>query len=444
MSRYGYKEKALQAAKAERQNFSYFWICIIVFGLFSMLLPIYERIAPLYASMYQFKMDYIGLTSMYIVVPYLILITLFLYRQQKRASLSDYFIIFLTLFYFLPGNVLYTYGNWNFSYQTFHLLSYLSLSTANELIPNIHFSQSVSQHQHKEILPLVSYFISLTVILLTIYYNGLQLNLNLDDVYDLRQDWKNSGMPNIFNYYIPFAARITPILLIITLKQRKILLSSLLIFSQLVSFSFGGMKYTLFALLLGILFHFFGQKLSTRKIFIYFSVFIGICLIECLLMKDQLPLLTVYTLRRTSFIPNQIGSFFFSFAQSHDYLYYSESFLRGFLYYPYSDPFPHVIAEYAFNLPEVGANTGLFAEGFSQIGWLSLPVYAILYIITFRLYTMCCSHFLDTRLSHIPLLGIVLYTTSFIDGAFFSIILTQGGFLTGLSLYILSRKTNLL
>ena len=108
MSRYGYKEKALQSAKTERQNFSYFWICIIVFGLFSMLLPIYERIAPLYASMYQFKMDYIGLTSMYIVVPYLILITLFLYRQQKRASLSDYFIIFLTLFYFLPGNVLYT------------------------------------------------------------------------------------------------------------------------------------------------------------------------------------------------------------------------------------------------------------------------------------------------------------------------------------------------
>ena len=202
------------------------------------------------------------------------------------------------------------------------------------------------------------------------------------------------------------------------------------------------MKYTLFALLLGILFHFFGQKLNTRKIFIYFSVFIGICLIECLLMKDQLPLLTVYTLRRTSFISNQIGSFFFSFAQSHDCLYYSESFLRGLLHYPYSDPFPHVIAEYAFNLPEVGANTGLFAEGFSQIGWLSLPVYAILYIVVFRLYTKCCSSFLDTRLSHIPLLGILLYTSSFIDGAFFSVILTHGGFLTALSLYILSRKTN--
>ena len=161
---------------------------------------------------------------------------------------------------------------------------------------------------------------------------------------------------------------------------------------------------------------------------------------------NERPASIAYSLHPTAdiFYSKSNRIFLFLFCTKSWLPYYSESFLRGFLYYPYSDPFPHVIAEYAFNLPEVGANTGLFAEGFSQIGWLSLPVYAILYIITFRLYTMCCSHFLDTRLSHIPLLGIVLYTTSFIDGAFFSIILTQGGFLTGLSLYILSRKTSLL
>lgn len=429
----------LRSKKVEKRYLSFFWVAILVFGIFAMLHPIYEVVASLFASMYQFKTNYSGLTSLYLVIPYLMLVSYFLYRQQRRESISDYFIIILTLLYFIPGNILFVYGNWSVTYYMFHLLSYLSLSIANELFPNIQFPMSSSLGRSKGMLSFISYFISISVILITLYYNGLQINLNLDEVYSLRSEWSASGLPNIFNYYLPFAARITPILLIITLKQRRVLLSSLLIFSQLVSFSFGGMKYTLFALVLGILFHFFGQKVDAKKIIIYFSAFVGVCLIECLLSKEQLPLLTIFTLRRTSFVPNQIGFYFFSFAQENDYLYYSGGFLRGFLNYPYQDSFPHVIGNYAFGLPDMGANTGLFAEGFSQIGWLALPVYATLYIVSFRFYSACCKAFEGTNLSHIPLLGVLLYASTFIDGAFFSVLLTQGAFLVALSLYILSQ-----
>lgn len=429
----------LSSKKVEKRYLSFFWVTILVFGVFAMLHPIYEVVASLFASMYQFKTDYSGLTSLYLVTPYLVLVSYFLYRQQRRASLSDYFIIVLTLLYFIPGNILFVYGNWTVTYYMFHLLSYLSLSIANELFPNIQFTMSPSLGTNKGILSFISYFISISVILITLYYNGLQINLNLDEVYSLRSEWSASGMPNIFNYYLPFAARITPILLIITLKQRRVLLSSLLIFSQLVSFSFGGMKYTLFALVLGILFYFFGQKVDAKKIIIYFSAFVGVCLIECLLSKEQIPLLTVYTLRRTSFIPNQIGFYFFSFAQENDYLYYSESFLRGLLNYPYQYAFPHVIGSYAFGLPDMGANTGLFAEGFSQIGWLSLPVYAILYVFIFRLYGACTRGFKKTELFHAPLLGVILYSMTFLDGAYFSVLLTQGFLLSLVVFYFLSN-----
>lgn len=440
MTKHFLNKEPSRRKETKEQSLSYFWVCVIVFGLFAMLHPVYKAMAQLFAYMYQFKVDYIGLTSMlYMVVPYLFLITLFLYHQQRRASLSDYSIIIITLFYFLPGNILYVYGNWKESYYLFHLLSYLSLSIVNEIIPEIHFSRSFPRKQYTDILPLVSYFISFSVILITFYYNRLQINLNLKDLYSLRAEWNASGMPNIFNYYIPFTARITPILLIFALMEHRILLSCLLFFSQLASFSFGGMKYTLFALILGLLFYFFGKDINTRKVIIYFTLFVAICLLECLLMKDQMPLLTIYTLRRISFVPNQIGYYFFSFVQNHDYLYYSESFLRHFIRYPYSDAFPHVIGNYAFGSPEMGANTGLFAEGFSQIGWLSLPVYAFLYVIAFRLYSACSEGVSKKGLTYIPLLGIVLYTSSFTDGAFFSVLLTQGGILTALSLYILSR-----
>lgn len=144
----------------------------------------------------------------------------------------------------------------------------------------------------------------------------------------------------------------------------------------------------------------------------------GICLIECLFLKDQLPIFTAYSIRRISFIPNQIGYYFFSFSQTKGYLYFSESFLRGFLDYPYSKAFPHVIGNYAFGLPDMGANTGLFAEGFSQVGWLALPIYSTLYILTFRLYSACANGFKNTCLSYVPLLGVLLYTSTITDGSF--------------------------
>lgn len=433
----------LHFKKKEKRSLSFFWVTILVLGIFVMLHPIYEVISPLYASMYQFKIDYIGLSSFSLVIPYLILISVFLYRQQRRASLSDYFIIILTLLYFLPGNILFVYGNWGSTYYIFHFLSYLFLSTTNEIFPNIRCSEHSSRKEHKGVLSFICYFISISVILITLYYNGLHLNFNLSEVYDLRSEWSTSGMPNIFNYYIPFAARFTPILLLVTLKRRRVFLSSLLIFSQLVSFSFGGMKYTLFALILGLLFHFFGQRVNAKKVIIYFSAFVGICLIECLLLKNQPPLLTIYTLRRISFIPNQIGSYFFSFAQENGYLYYSESFLRVFLIYPYQYAFPHVIGNYAFGLPDMGANTGLFAEGFSQIGWLSLPIYAILYVFIFRLYSACTKGFKKAGLSHVPLLGVILYSMTFLDGAYFSVLLTQGFLLSLIALYYLSSTNEI-
>lgn len=423
------------------EHLSWLWVTLIVIAIFAMLHPIYEAIAPWYAGMYQFKMNYIGGSSYgFVALPYLLTISILLYRQQRRASLSDYFLIILTLCYYLPGNILYLYGNWNNQYYLFHFLSYLSLALLNELIPNFTFKTPKNiAYRNKDIIRTIAIIIPLSVIIITFSYNGLKINLNIENAYELRSEWSSSSMPNIFNYYLPYAARITPILLVITLAQRRIGLSSLLIFSQLVSFSFGGMKFTLFALILGILFNFFGKKINSKKIIIYFTLFVCVCLIECLLLKDQPPMFTAYSIRRISFIPNQIGYYFFSFSQTNGYLYFSESFLRGFLEYPYSQAFPHVIGNYAFGLPDMGANTGLFAEGFSQVGWLALPIYSILYTIIFRLYSACANGFKNTSLSYVPLLGVLLYTSTITDGSFFSVLLTQGGILTALTLIVLSR-----
>lgn len=436
-----------KASIARRENtetlrFGFWHIFIYVQILHMTYIYLYEAIAPLFEYMYLFKSEQIEATKFLATIPYILSIVIFLYQQQRRATISDYFVTIITLCYFLPGISLYLHGNWNSSYFIFHFLSYFFLSLTNELFP--HFQRKLIIRREpvssNNVFKIFSIIISVSVILIIIHYNGFRISLNLEEVYSMREEWSNSHMPNIFNYYIPFAARITPILLLISLRKKNYLITGLLILSQLVSFSFGGMKYTLFALILALVFHFFARRLTMRKILIYILILNIVGVLECMFAFTEIPLFTSFIQRRISFIPNQIGYYYFDFFQNKDYLYYSESFMRWFLDYPFPYDMPHIIGIYAFNKPEMGANTGLFAEGFSQIGWFSLPIYAFLYIILFRLYSFCTNSFEKKGLIYIPLLGVILYSFTFFDGSFFSVLATQGLILTIFTLYYLSKN----
>lgn len=421
-------------------------ILMLIAVIISLLLlnAIYEVIAPLFESQYRFKSEFIGVYRTWFVVPVTLLYSFFLFRQQKRDSLSDFFIVILTLTYFLPGNILYIYGNWSTTYYFFIQLSYFCLCSLNEISPHrlkiTGGKKVITKATTKKSLYAISSIIAISVILITLIYNDLNITLDLEDVYDLRREWSQSRMPNIFNYYLPFAARITPILLVISLKDKQITLSALLIFTQLLLFSFGGSKYSLFALILALLIGLTEVKITGRRIIFLYVILLLLCAIECYTSKGSLPLLSIYTIRRMSFVPNQIGFYYFDFFKNTDYLYYSESFLSAFLDYPYRMSFPHVIGSYAFDLPSMGANTGLFPEGYSQIGWLSIPIYSILYLIAFMVYANCSLGFNWTKYFQAPILGVLLYALSFQDGSFFSVLLTQGFILSLLTMYLLSKS----
>ena len=55
----------LSSKNIEKRYLSFFWVTILVFGIFVMLHPIYEVVASLFANMYQPKTDYIGLSSIF-------------------------------------------------------------------------------------------------------------------------------------------------------------------------------------------------------------------------------------------------------------------------------------------------------------------------------------------------------------------------------------------
>lgn len=423
------------------KKWSFYGVFLYLFLLYWLYLYIYRTIGPLFRYMYNFQTQEVSLEFYVLAGVYFLTISLFTYQQYIRASLSDYFIITLTLLYFLPGITMLIHGNWSISYCLFHFFSYFSLALTNEFIPRSSSIIITNKLGSKRLISLFSKVISISVVGIIIHYYGFHITIDFTDVYTLREEWSNSNMPNIFNYYLPFATRITPILFLISFKEKKYLDVGLLSLSQLLSFSFGGMKYTLFALILAIIFHFTSKNITKNRFLLFY---LGLCVLSALeiLIENHTgkPFLATFLQRRMSFIPNQIGYYYFEFFQKENYLLYSESIMRWALDYPYPQNMPHTIATYAFDRPEMGANTGLYAEGFSQIGLLVLPIYSILYIVIFRIYSYCFSNIYAKYGLYIPLLGIILYTATFTDGALFSVLATQGFLLFILVAFLISKN----
>lgn len=394
---------------------------------------IYVKIAPLFVAVSAFRLHYSGVyTHLCVFVLFMLVFSVFLSRQLKRQSIQDLFLSLLLICYYLPGLTLYIYGNWNTRYLLFNWLSALLLSIWNEVFCAKRGVEQSRDFSAMERLPgllyVFSVFLSLSVIVIVSYYKGFSLHVDLspDHVYSLRRDESLSAMPRVFLYYLGYAARIMPLLFLLNVKKRKLLPSCLLVLSQLNLFTFDGSKHVLFSLLLTVPFILFSWRITFRRIL---QGYLILCLLAAgevwLTGASKIPLLTAYTVRRIAFEPAQIGFFHFDFCLQYGYLYYSESFLRLFVDYPYDIDFSHVIAEYAYGFPEIGANTGMCAEGFSQIGWLSLFVYPIAYVAVFKLFGFVFGRF-QGRASYIPLFAVLLYASTFMDGALQTVLSTFG------------------
>lgn len=412
---------------------SYLSVVAYLSALYLLNVLIYSRAALAYNYLYSFASDYAGcMGSLHIVGPYILSLSWFLWRQVKRSSISDLFVSLLIVIYYVPGIVLYTYGNWNVQYLLFYVASILLICIWNEAF---HVGRGRIIHDDGEItckeripglLYATSLLIACGVIAVVVYYKGFSLTLDLSSSGRIRHQSLDLETPNVFIRFLNFSARFIPVLLLLCLRNRKVLLSCLLVFAQFVLFSYDGTKYVLFVLIIAVPFMLLKQRITNRSLLLLYllaNLFVGVEILFT--SEDHIPLLANYGFRRESFVTNKIGFFYFDFFQSQEYLYYSEGVLKNVLDYPYEVPMPHVIADYAFGHPEMGANAGMCAEGFSQIGWWSLLVYPIAYVTVFKLFDLVFRRFRG-RDAYISVFAAIMYAASFIDGALQTVLSTFG------------------
>lgn len=123
-----------------------------------------------------------------------------------------------------------------------------------------------------------------------------------------------------------------------------------------------------------------------------------------------------------------------------EFLYFKGSILR-FLGYedPYAaqEGFQRMIGA-IYGSEDTNANTGLLGNDYAQLGWWSLLVFPFLRVYLLRMYDYCAIG-VDKRI--IIVLSIFIAFT-YISGAFFTVLITNGILLVNYLLYCFPRESN--
>lgn len=228
-------------------------------------------------------------------------------------------------------------------------------------------------------------WISFLIFALIFIYADLKFNFSLLDVYDLREE-NPTGVIPFSGYIINWLGKIfLPFLLIYSIVSQRRYLNwmslgiSLLI---LLLFSITGHKSYLMMIpaVVGTIW-----LINTTNFFLnlikVFTIITAISLFVFVFFDEQL-LISLFV-RRTLYVPAQISFYYFDFFQNNP-IYLSNSVLEPFFDYSYDHSPPHLIADHYFNKPEMSANNGIVADGYSHFGFFGLFIWALFFSLLLK------------------------------------------------------------
>jgi len=259
-------------------------------------------------------------------------------------------------------------------------------------------------------------------------------NLLLIDVYNTR----SLVAANVDNAYTAYAYSwfskiIIPVLIIFCIyyeKYWKLIFSvSALIFLYLC-----GAHKIVFA---GIIFLLLFYKYDYLKKTLYFlKVMLALMAMSFIaIWVFEYDYIWQISFRRVLMLPALLNYCYFDFFEGKP-LYWSNSFLSGFIEYPYDLKPENLISKIYFNRPKVNANTGIIPDGFKQLGLWGVAINIFIVSLYFSI--------LDSINISPKFFGLfVLLVFSFLNSSLPTILLTHGGILLLIVAMLILRNTNL-
>jgi len=377
--------------------------------------------------------EYIGLNLHFILSKYIesklwtFFFVLVLYIIYRRSQFIYALYLFLLLLIFVPGSIIYSYSDGSrlvfYSVVTFFVIVAL-FSTIKFQIRTLYLSDTVKYY-------LLLFF---AVILLVPIFSDLKFNidinvLSLNDIYEVRSEYK-SNLSFLSSYAFGWLAKvIIPVLLVYSLKRKNnlfVLFSlAILIYLFLVS----GHKSVYFTPAVIIFYYFFGNDYSKKIKLTMIFVFLLLLLIN---IPDSFTTNNIFKslfVRRVFFVPTILNQYYFDYF-NHNYVYLSHSIFKNFIDY-HNDLMPaHLIAGVYFDKPEMSANNGLISDGFMNFGYFGVVLFSVLFSLLLALLN---SIKLDSKYFGL----FIFYMITFISSAFLTVILTHGFWLVLLLAFII-------
>ena len=363
---------------------------------------------------------------------WLIAIIVFDYKLYRDTRPSSLFYILLDWLYFIPLGSISPLANFPMTFFFFAFLYwvYSAILQTNVLHKSTEYYKPDEKVDYSSIALIIMSLVILLNFVITIYYNGLHIKFDLEDVYDLRQDMKDLNMPAIVGYIKPMATSVLMILLLASIIHKKFVLVIILSLLELVNFSFGALKSDLFILLIV---YYAGFCYSSKHFIAILHVIIAFNLITILeFLIFQTSLLSSVIQRRLLFIPPLLSEEYYTYFSTHELYYLRASFLRWFgISNPYGVVPPNLIGSEYFGLEDMHANTGIIGDDYAQFGWLSLLMYPYFRFLFMKLFDFC-SKGVSTKITFFVSFQLAYV---FISTSFFAALLTCGSLMMCLVLY---------
>jgi len=388
------------------------------------MLIYYYRVVPAFSYMgYGWNQPYRGFV--FVMALFAIFPSVFMQVNLARPSIMANWILYM--FVYMPSvsiSILVTNRSWQAGLLLqFVLLSGMMLQLLVSRFRLVRFRRSIiTWPRYSKILGGAA-LASLVVI---VFLVGVHFNLMVFvDEYIIRDSFNTriNAYP-LLAYLISWLSDvINPLWLLVSLFRGNRGSASIACMGQAFIFAQSGHKTVLFSVLMILVLYFFSSRFK-GKLVLYFVLAITFLMVFSWgidLLTDSYFATSIFA-RRGVHTPGLLTGYYWDYFSDHSILFYSHSFMKSFIKYPYAMAPPFVIGYQYFESVEMAANVNYLADGFSNLGYFGIIVHAgilAMYLYIYDSVSQDMNVDFAALILIVPVLGLV-------NSALFTCLLTGG------------------
>jgi len=312
------------------------------------------------------------------------------YKNVRKERNSFRSIVMYLLFFlaFIPGMSFFTFESTDLYYRLLYVVYWINVFIFYAIAIKVKYNtDGLGAATRKDINKLFVIIMIIFAVYLGYEFQCLtKIDINLRNIYDLRQRAKDAGLSQIALIFRSWVSNIVlPFLFLWSLNRKNYLGTLLFLYLNLVMFSVAGEKTILLLILLGGTLSILSKRLDKAIPLLLISLAI-ISIFEYYIIGGKF-VASLFTYR-TSYLPVEIGYYFYDYLKDKPKLWFMEgavgSRINTYLFDRtglYSPTLAYKIGYEYFGSVKTNANTGLFGSAYAEMGIMGIVIGPLILIV---------------------------------------------------------------